>query len=261
VCSWAHLDEDAHRTPSPLLSRLAERTDYVAEETPAAVPLASRLREPRLETLDDVLGVAVNTATTVRGGVKPLTLQAECGFHAYGEIRLRGARLEAPAPGIDPRDRGIILHKALEMIWIKLHNRFGVEAAGLQVLKPSIHDSVEAAVAYAYRGFVPVDLQPAVSREKMRIERLIEKLLQLELSRPAFEVDSMESCRQVPIACSNCASIASTTWKAAVAPSSITNRAGRARSAGKLIVSAIRSCWPIYWRSGAATCRRWPTCT
>ena len=200
VCSWAHLDEDAHRTPSPLLSRLAERTDYVAEETPAAVPLASRLREPRLETLDDILGVAVNTATTVRGGVKPLTLQAECGFHAYGEIRLRGARLEAPAPGIDPRDRGIILHKALEMIWIKLHNRFGVEAAGLQVLKPSIHDSVEAAVAYAYRGFVPVELQPAVSREKMRIERLIEKLLQLELSRPAFEVDSMESCRQVPIA-------------------------------------------------------------
>src|SRR6185503_310255 len=56
VCSWAHLDEDAHRTPSPLLSRLAERTDYVAAETPAAVPLASRLREPRLETLDDVLG-------------------------------------------------------------------------------------------------------------------------------------------------------------------------------------------------------------
>ena len=199
VCSWAQLDGDAHRTPSPLLTRLVEHAAYESQ-APGAEPLAARLRTPLLEFLDDAQGDAVDTAVTVRGGVKPLTLQAECGFHAYGEVRLRGVRLEAPAPGIDPRDRGIMLHKALEMIWLKLQNRFGVEAAGLQVLKPTIHQAVEAAEVYTFRGFVPVELQPAVRREKMRIERLIEKLLQLELTRPAFDIDSMEVCREVHIA-------------------------------------------------------------
>jgi ATP-dependent helicase/nuclease subunit B len=144
--------------------------------------------------------VAVDITSRVRGGVKPLGLQAECGFHAYGEVRLGAEALEAPEPGVDARRRGMILHKALELFWIKLQNRFRVEAAGPQVLKPTIHDSVEAAVVYAYRGFVPVEVQPAVEREKMRIERLIEELLKLELTRPSFTVDQMEACRAVNIA-------------------------------------------------------------
>ena len=48
----------------------------------------------------------------MRGGVRPLTLQAECGFHAYGELRLGARELEEPAPGIDRRTRGQLLHKA-----------------------------------------------------------------------------------------------------------------------------------------------------
>jgi RecB family exonuclease len=136
----------------------------------------------------------------VRGGVKPLTLQAECGFHAYGEVRLDAVRLEEPAPGIDARDRGTMLHKALELIWLKLQNRFRLEGTDEQVRKPTIHQAVEAAVVYVYRGFVPTELQPAVNREMMRIERLIEALLKLELARPSFDVDRLEARREVNIA-------------------------------------------------------------
>ena len=57
--------------------------------SPVAAPLAAALRAPQLEMIDDSHGPPVNTAVIVRGGVKPLTLQAECGFHAYGEVRLR----------------------------------------------------------------------------------------------------------------------------------------------------------------------------
>ena len=198
VCSWAQLDAGAHRTPSPLLSRIPGQIAYA----PAAVtlPLAERLRKPQLETLEDVHGVAVDTSVAVRGGVKPLTLQAECGFHAYGEMRLGAGPLEEPAPGIDARDRGMMLHKALELIWLKLQNRFRLEATDEQVRKPTIHQAVEAAVVFVFRGFVPPELQPSVEREMHRIERLIEKLLKRELSRPNFDVDRLEALREVNIA-------------------------------------------------------------
>ncbi len=67
---------------------------------------------------------AVDTSRPVIGGVKPLTLQAECGFRAYGEMRLGAEALETPAPGLDARERGMLLHKALELVWIKLGRAF-----------------------------------------------------------------------------------------------------------------------------------------
>ena len=201
VCSWAALDGDAHRSPSPLLSRLVgagETSNYRA--TRVHVPLAKHLRGAQLEPLDDTHGITVDLALPVRGGVKPLELQAECGFHAYGEVRLGAERLEEPIPGIDPRDRGMLLHKALEMVWIKLGGWFNLNGTDEQVRRPTIHQSVEAAVAYVYRGFVPVELQPAVDRESFRLELLIERLLKLEISRAPFNIDELEARRVVDIA-------------------------------------------------------------
>jgi hypothetical protein len=164
------------------------------------VPLAKHLRGAQLEPLDDTHGITVDLALPVRGGVKPLELQAECGFHAYGEVRLGAERLEEPIPGIDPRDRGMLLHKALEMVWIKLGGWFNLNGTDEQVRRPTIHHSVEAAVAYVYRGFVPVELQPAVDRESFRLELLIERLLKLEIRAQPFNIDELEARRDVDIA-------------------------------------------------------------
>jgi len=103
--------------------------DYQPPEGPpdARRSLASTLRTAQRESLTDVHGMAVNTALIVRGGVRPLTLQAECGFHAYGEMRLHARELEDPAPGIDRRTRGQILHKALELLWSKFDPNFLTE--------------------------------------------------------------------------------------------------------------------------------------
>lgn len=198
TCSWARLEGDAHRSISPLLQRLESRV-----ESPAAavvVPLGSQVRNARLETFEDVQGTPVDTRLTVQGGVRPLELQAECGFHAYAEVRLRGKKLESPAPGLDPRERGMLLHKALELVWIKLKDYWHLQPSTEQLRKPLIHASVEAAKAAVFRGFVPHELRPAVEREQHRLERLIELLLSEELKRPPFEVVALETRREVNIA-------------------------------------------------------------
>jgi probable DNA repair protein len=198
VCSWARLEGDAHRSPSPLLAHLAEQSSYAAVSVP--VPLSAALHRPELESFDDVLGVPVDTKQTVAGGVQPLALQAECGFRAYGERRLKAEALEEPAPGIDARERGMLLHKALELIWHKLENHFRLTATDTPVLKPTIADSVAAAEVFVFRGYVPVEIRPAVEREKLRIERLIENLLDLERTRAPFTVETLEARREVSIA-------------------------------------------------------------
>lgn len=197
VCSWAQLEGDAHRTPSPLLIHLRERADYVPESR--IVPLAALLHRPELEAIEDEQGVRVDTSRPVTGGVKPLALQADCGFRAYGEMRLGAEALETPAPGLDARERGMLLHKALELVWIKLVGHFELTAAEKEVLRPTIADSVAAAVVAVFRGYVPVELQPAVERETHRLEKLIESLLERERTRAPFTVEKLEARREVVI--------------------------------------------------------------
>jgi ATP-dependent helicase/nuclease subunit B len=198
ICSWARLEGDAHRSPSPLLIHLRERDDYA----PASriVSLAAHLRRPETEAIEDEQGLRVDTSQSVAGGVKPLALQAECGFRAYGEMRLAAAPLETPAPGLDARERGMLLHKALELVWIKLDNHFRLSATDTQVLRPTIADSVAAAVVSVFRGYIPLELRPSVDRETLRLEKLIENLLDLERTRAPFTVERLEARREVGIA-------------------------------------------------------------
>jgi probable DNA repair protein len=198
VCSWARLEGDAHRSPSPLLMHLRERNDYTPESR--IIPLAAALHRPDLEAIEDEQGLRVDTSLPVKGGVKPLALQAECGFRAYGEMRLGADELETPAPGLDARERGMLLHKALELVWIKLDNHFRLSATDAQVLRPTISDSVAAAVVAVFRGYEPLELRPAIDREKYRLEHLILKLLDLERTRAPFTVEKLEARRDVGIA-------------------------------------------------------------
>ncbi|MEJ0084049.1 MAG: PD-(D/E)XK nuclease family protein [Pseudomonadota bacterium] len=197
VCSWARLEGDVHRTPSPLLVQAGEAANY--SPSPPIPPLATATRA-QIELLDDEQGVAIDRILPVRGGVRPLQLQAECAFHAYAELRLDARALEAPIPGIDPRERGMLLHKALELIWEKLRGHFELTSTDDAVRKWMVGHAVEAAVVSVFRGYVPEELRLAVDREKFRLEQLILALLELESQRPAFEVVSLEARREIAIA-------------------------------------------------------------
>jgi ATP-dependent helicase/nuclease subunit B len=198
ICSWGRLEGDAHRSPSPLLTHLPGRREF--ERVTRVVPLAKSLHRPALEEITDVEGIRFDTSTPVKGGVKSLTLQAECGFRAYGELRLSADALETPAPGLNARERGMLLHKALELVWQKIQSHFRLSVTETRILMPTIGDSVAAAVVSVFRGYVPAELRPAVEREKLRLERLIENLLDLERTRAPFTVDRLEVSREVDIA-------------------------------------------------------------
>jgi hypothetical protein len=114
-------------------------------------------------------------------------------------MRLKAEELETPAPGVDARERGMLLHKALELVWLKLGGHFTLTATETPILRPTIADSVAAAVVYVFRGHVPADLQLAVERETHRLEILIERLLDVERARAPFTIEKLEARREVDI--------------------------------------------------------------
>jgi ATP-dependent helicase/nuclease subunit B len=195
--SWARLEGEAQRSASPLLARFGDPHKMPAR---IIVPLAESLRRIPLETLEDVQGTRVDTSHVVVGGVTPLTLQAECGFHAYAEVRLAAEKLEQPSPGLDPRERGMLLHKALELVWIKLKDYWHLAPSEEPLRVPLVADSVAAAVVAVFRGHVPAELRLAVERERHRLEVLIEALLKEEQRRPPFAVVALEARREVYVA-------------------------------------------------------------
>jgi ATP-dependent helicase/nuclease subunit B len=198
ICSWAALDGDAHRTPSPLLARIGGATDYSPEATYR--PLAALWTGAETEPLVDDAGIPWNRALQVVGGVKTLELQAECGFHAYGELRLNARVLEDPEPGIDPRDRGDLLHRALHLVWQRFQTHFRLSTTESPERESLIAEDVAAAIRHVFRGDVPNDLAAAVERERFRLEQLIGTLLTRELTRPQFDVADMEVKRDCQIA-------------------------------------------------------------
>ena len=92
--------------------------------TPFAVPDFPRYRDlifsaRKLETFEDRKAPPVSPGK-VRGGTRVLADQAACPFRAFAKWRLSAEELEEPESGLDPRDRGKLLHALMREIWTRL---------------------------------------------------------------------------------------------------------------------------------------------
>jgi ATP-dependent helicase/nuclease subunit B len=157
-------------------------------------------QSPALEAWRDADGPAWPPGRELQGGIVLLELQSLCPFRSFAELRLQARPLPQPAPGIDPRLRGQMLHLALERFWratgdsATLHGRS--RDATQALVRRSVWSAVEQSAAR-----VPHSIDPALlRREAARAERLIGQLIDWELTRAAFETQSLETPQRLGIA-------------------------------------------------------------
>jgi probable DNA repair protein len=138
---------------------------------------------PPLTPWRDMSGPAWPPTRALRGGAHLLELQSQCPFRSFAELRLAARALPLPQPGIDGRQRGRLLHRALELLWEQLHD--------LDTLKGL---SEEAAVAIARRCAAAAFEELAgggrdsfdawlLARERERIDELMGRLIAWEKQR------------------------------------------------------------------------------
>src|SRR5207249_5414834 len=103
-------------------------------EIPASslsVPYYPRFRDllfasKKLESLEDSKAPPVQV-NQVRVGTRVLADQAACPFRAFARWRLAAEALEEPAPGLDARQRGALLHDLMKHLWGILKNSKALE--------------------------------------------------------------------------------------------------------------------------------------
>jgi len=206
VFSCSDPGEGRHVPASPLLIELAERAPPPPAHRPApagaasaasasasAPPLwlAQQVEAPALEQLLDERAPAVGTEERTHG-VATLRAQSQCPFRGFAETRLDAFALEQPTPGFDERERGQILHDALQGIF--------TEVPDSQSLKDLIARPEASATQIAEQVRRAVEKQCArrnpggrwAERERRRLQGLLERWLELESLRAPFQVEHIE---------------------------------------------------------------------
>ncbi len=205
VLSWPASEEDLLRDASPLLRELqgtpearpsASAAASAGASTGGVVPVGFGLDRwlaglsPPLQPWRDIAGPRWPAGRALRGGTRLLELQGRCPFRAFAELRLAAQPLPLPTPGIDPRWRGQILHRALELFWreavdqVALSDAHTVEALARRCAAQAIEE-----LAHERGAAVPAVL---LQRERARTEAVMAQLRVWERSRAHFVAETLE---------------------------------------------------------------------
>lgn len=213
VLSVPAREKDLELLPSPCLAGIT-----LAEESPRGLWLPLTLhRDGCTQAREDARGVAYTTPAPLPAGTRAITLQNDCAFRAYAELRLGAVAPEHAEPGVPPDQRGLLLHAALQLLWERLRDSAALGALEDGALEPLIADCV-ARGAQALQGERPGRgrrrarrvpdgqfdlfsvLSPALARECARAQRLIRRLCDLERTRAPFTVEATEQVTELALA-------------------------------------------------------------
>ena len=144
---------------------------------------------PQLERFTDEVAPAFGAGERTRG-VSTLKAQSRCAFRGFAETRLRTEQLERPVPGFNDRERGELIHHALEHIWSDLRNSRTLLAISEADQARLLDEGVGRALARVCRSHDPGPRW--LLRERARMGNVLRKWLDLERLREPFEVEQLE---------------------------------------------------------------------
>jgi RecB family exonuclease len=137
-------------------------------------------------------------ASEARGGARTLELQSCCPFRAQAELRLDARPLPRVSIGVEPVDRGAILHRVLEEIWGVLRTHEQLVATSDAELEQLVRDSAQRHAAHELRP----DTRHRVRLAALEVESVVAqtlRLLAVEKQRAPFRVRFAEAAQAYSI--------------------------------------------------------------
>ena len=148
------------------------------------------MAEPLRDDQAPVLGPA---ALRSGGGTGLLSDQSTCPFRAFARHRLDAAEHRLPRPGLNPAQRGTLIHDALEFFWQDVTGGEALRQLAAATLQQRIDDAVDAALDKIARTYRLVLSRRSRLLERARCQRWLLQWLQLEANRPDFTVVEREA--------------------------------------------------------------------
>ena len=183
VVSSPHMDGDTALQPSALIAHMPSGTS----PTPNAVPWLTDINDAPntgLEALEDAQAPAVTPGSHVRGGTWLLKAQAICPAWGYYQYRLGAKPLEEPVAGLDSRQRGTLVHDALEAFWTSTKDQAGLLALMRNGLPTAINQAIDQVLSAYNANKKHEPLKPRQQAlERSRLQRLLTRWLEMEAAR------------------------------------------------------------------------------
>lgn len=192
VFSYSKMQGDTPNLPCSLI------LNYPSYEliSISAPPLA----KTHLVSHDDLYTIPLLPDEQISGGTALLANQAKCPFKAFAEHRLKAKPALQTTEGLDARERGIIIHKIMELLWRTLGSQKQLLSLNAQVLDQYIEQAIHSALFNTIQNNSDSFPELVQEVEFIRLKRLVLSFLEWEKQRPEFEIATLEESYSINLA-------------------------------------------------------------
>ncbi len=192
-------EADQELRPSPLIKKLPVKTELELEMSLLPDYRQKMCSQSVLERLVDNHASSLSEPRNWKGGVGIFKDQAACPFRAFVRHRLKAEPLGVAESGLNPAERGSLVHVALEILWNNLQTQEKLNQLSDELIKKEIHRSVEMALEQLRFGKSVVKTEQFQSLEQTRLESLLSEWLLVERDREPFNVIASEKELQLTV--------------------------------------------------------------
>ncbi len=187
--SYAHETSDAHQRISPALTGLSLAERDAATIAPAEPPP----QIVRLIDIPDAVPTPPSEDHVVKGGAAILQAQAACGFKAFAERRLFSSSVDSISLGLNPMERGSLVHDVLEKFWAEVRTQAALKNMTTADRDDVLAHSIDDALArHKPQGADQAWPRAYIETERQRLLKLLRQWLDYEATRAPFVVKSRE---------------------------------------------------------------------
>lgn len=187
ICSYPRAVEKAQVYESELISEVAQAQKEVLN-IERDVQNNSSL-SVQLESLKDAQVPLPVATDRVKGGSQFIVDQANCAFKAFAKHRLKADKPQKLTLGLNPMQRGIIVHDILQRFWTTVKDQDTLKALGAKA--DILLQEVITEVITGHKRQIPLS-EVFWAIENIRLFDVMKAVTEFELKRPPFKVIAIE---------------------------------------------------------------------
>lgn len=201
VISSPYQEKDRLLRPSPLIKYIKKITLSDLNLPEFKSYSRQMFLSQEIENISDHQAPKINEQETIQGGSWILKQQSACPFRAFATYRLNAYSLTPISFTITPTDRGILVHKILERIWLELKDHTTLCQQNEVQLQQLITNTVKTVITELISQGFSYPNETILTIEKNRLSKLILEWLKFEKNRIPFAVVQRETKRLITIGC------------------------------------------------------------
>ena len=196
VLSFPQNENERLLRPSPLLKGLAKITD-TSDKRKTPDYLEHILSSRELESFIDEKAPPLDAGEVSSGGAALFRDHAACHFRAFARHRLHAETLDRADIGLDARERGSLLHRVMQELWLKLvclENLVNQDDGQLDAMITAV---VDETLKIRQRKYPRVFTERFTLLEQARLKSILCDWLRIERERAPFTVIATEQAQTI----------------------------------------------------------------